>query len=75
MQRGKIQRLAKALEKIRYASGLGSVAQAERTEMTLQEENFSRTWRVILFAMAVVIFGVFLSWKKYKKLCDQSRAA
>ena len=27
MQRGKFQRLAKALEKIMYASGLGSVAQ------------------------------------------------
>ena len=42
MQRGKIQRLAKALEKIMYARGLGSAAQAERTEVTLQEENLSR---------------------------------
>ena len=39
MQRGKTQMLAKALEKIMYASGLGSVAQAERTEVTLQEES------------------------------------
>ena len=36
------------------------MAQAERTEVTLQEEN-------ILFAMAVVLCGVFLIWKQYKK--------
>ena len=61
MQRGKTQMLAKALEKIMYASGLGSVAQAERTEVTLQEENLSKTWFwVILCAMAVILYGVFL---------------
>ena len=51
------------------ASGLGSVAKAERTEATLQEESSSRTWFwVILLAMAVVLFGVILAWKQYKKL-------
>ena len=57
------------LEKSMYASGLGSVAQADRTEMTLQEESLSRTWFwVILFAMAVALFGVFLIWKTREKL-------
>ena len=69
IQRGKVQRLAKALDKVMYASGLGSAAQAERTEVTLQEESLSRTWFwVILFAMAAVLFGVFLIWNQYKNL-------
>ena len=69
MQRGNVQRLATAPEKIMFASGLGSVAQAERTEVTLQKESLSRTWFwVILCATAVVLFGVFLIRKPYKKL-------
>ena len=48
---------------------MAQVAQAERTEVTLQEETLSRAWFwVILFAVAIVLFGVFLIWKKYKKL-------
>ena len=47
-------RVGEKERQIMYASGLGSVAQAERTEVTLQEENLPRTWFwVILCAMAV----------------------
>ena len=72
MQRGKVQSLAKALEKIMYASGLGSVAHVtqrrkDRDDIAGGELVKNMVW-VVLFAVAVVLFGVFLIWKKYKKL-------
>lgn len=51
---GQGPRLAKALEKIMYVSGLGSI-HTETFEMMLQEENLSKSWfYVILFIRTII---------------------